>query len=122
MLDDCDKSKRVSYLAVTTGLALRPMSFHSVCLAALCALALGCGDAGSIDTACRSNDDCAETELCATGICENGIGLCMERPTICPDTVQPVCGCDDETYQNVCFADMAGVRLAKQGPCLPTDS
>lgn len=79
----------------------------------------GCGDAGRIDTACRSNDDCAATELCATGLCEGGIGVCTERPTMCPDTDSPVCGCDGQTYQNTCFADMAGVRLARTGPCLP---
>ena len=82
----------------------------------------GCGDAGSIDTACRSNDDCAPTELCATGLCEGGVGVCNERPTMCPDTDSPVCGCDGQTYQNACFADMAGVRLAVTGPCIPAPS
>jgi NAD(P)-dependent dehydrogenase (short-subunit alcohol dehydrogenase family) len=79
----------------------------------------GCGDAGRIDTACQSNSDCAATELCATGLCEGGLGVCTDRPTTCPDTDDPVCGCDDETYQNRCFADMAGVRLARTGPCIP---
>ena len=82
----------------------------------------GCGDAGRIDPACQSNDDCAATELCATGLCEGGLGVCTERPTMCPDTDSPVCGCDDQTYQNVCFADMAGVRLAHTGPCIPAPS
>lgn len=97
------------------------MSFLPRCFAGLAVLVLGCGDAGSIDTACRSNADCAATELCATGICENGIGTCVERPTTCPDSDAPVCGCDGETYQNTCFADMAGVRLARQGACFPPD-
>ncbi|TFH31661.1 MAG: hypothetical protein E4H00_03050, partial [Myxococcales bacterium] len=44
------------------------------------------------------------------------------RPTMCPDTDSPVCGCDGQTYQNVCFADMAGVRLAITGPCAPEPS
>ena len=82
----------------------------------------GCGDAGRIDTACGSNDDCAATELCATGLCDGGLGVCTERPAMCPDTDSPVCGCDDQTYQNVCFADMAGVRLAHTGPCIPAPS
>ena len=79
----------------------------------------GCGDAGRIDEACQSNDDCAATELCATGLCEGGLGVCAERPTICPDTDSPVCGCDGQTYQNDCFSDMAGVRIARTGPCGP---
>jgi len=29
-----------------------------------------------------------------------------------------VCGCDGQTYQNTCFADMAGVRLSRTGPCI----
>lgn len=82
----------------------------------------GCGDAGRIDTACRSNADCAPTELCATGLCENGLGLCDERPTMCPNTDSPVCGCDGQTYQNDCFAAMAGVRIAITGPCIPASS
>lgn len=82
----------------------------------------GCADSDSIDAACRSNSDCAATELCATGLCEGGLGVCTERPTMCPDTDSPVCGCDGQTYQNVCFADMAGVRLAITGPCAPEPS
>jgi hypothetical protein len=82
----------------------------------------GCGDADGIEAACRSNDDCAATELCATGLCEGGLGVCNERPTMCPDTDSPVCGCDGQTYQNGCFADMAGVRLARTGPCIPASS
>lgn len=82
----------------------------------------GCGDASRIDGACRSNDDCTATELCATGTCEGGLGVCTERPTMCPDTESPVCGCDGQTYQNVCFADMAGVRLSIAAPCIPDPS
>jgi hypothetical protein len=83
----------------------------------LLTLALGCGDGNSIDEACRSNADCAETEICATGICEGGVGICNERPTSCPDTDSPVCGCDGVTYQNTCFATMAGIRIAITLPC-----
>jgi hypothetical protein len=97
------------------------MSLRSLCLIGVCALVLGCGDAGSIDTACRSNADCAESELCATGLCENGIGICVERPTTCSDVDDPVCGCDGQVYQNLCFANMAGVRISNEGPCFPTD-
>lgn len=87
-----------------------------------CAVLLlaGCGgqDAGRIDTACRSNADCAPTELCATGLCENGVGVCQERPVVCDESVvDEVCGCDGQTYQNDCFASLNGIRLARTGPC-----
>ena len=75
-------------------------------------------DAGRIDTACRSNEDCAPTELCATGLCENGVGVCQERPVTCDDSVvDEVCGCNGQTYQNDCFASLNGIRLARNGPC-----
>lgn len=83
------------------------------------ALAFACDTgAGRIDEACRSNADCEPLELCATGLCEGGLGVCELRPTECSDTDDPVCGCDDMTYQNRCFATMAGVRLARTGPCI----
>lgn len=102
------------------GLVLRSMFIRVSALVILLGSALGCGDTDSIDEACRSNADCAQTEICATGICEGGIGICNPRPTSCPDTDSPVCGCDGETYQNTCFATMAGVRIAIALPCTET--
>lgn len=88
--------------------------------AAYLAIVAGACDtgAGRIDTACRSNDDCESTELCATGICENGLGECIPIPMSCEDTVQYVCGCDARTYDNECLAQQARVRLASPEPCL----
>jgi hypothetical protein len=88
------------------------------------AVSAGACDAGAgrIDTACRSNDDCESTELCATGICENGLGVCIPIPASCDDTVRYVCGCDGRTYQNDCFAAQARVRLASAEPCLCADN
>lgn len=98
-------------------------SFHLmlVCMVAF-VFALGCSDAGRIDQACRSNADCTPSQLCATGLCEGGLGVCNERPTTCPDTDRPVCGCDGLTYLSSCFAEMAGVRLAKTTGCTCADN
>lgn len=101
-------------------LALRPMSFHSLLLIAIGLLVFGCGNVRGLDSACRSNADCADTELCATGLCENGFGVCSPRPTTCTDQDAPVCGCDGQVYQNLCFADMAGVRIRNEGVCYPS--
>ena len=35
----------------------------------------------------------------------------------CPDVVEPVCGCDDETYDNACLAAAEGVNVAFEGEC-----
>lgn len=97
------------------------MSRVELPLLALCAAALaGACDtgAGRIDTACRSNDDCETTEICATGICEDGLGECFPIPTSCDDTISYVCGCDGRTYDNDCLATQARVRLASPQPCL----
>ena len=88
-------------------------------IAAIAAVSsFGCGSDGSrIDTACRSNADCADTERCAKGTCGTSVGVCAERPTSCSSDPALVCGCDGKTYQNRCMADMAGVTLASTGGC-----
>lgn len=91
-------------------------------VACLSLSAFGCGDAGIIETACRSNADCTETQLCATGLCSNGLGFCEDRPTSCDDRISLVCGCDGRTYDSTCLAYQAGIRLAQQGACRCTDN
>jgi hypothetical protein len=82
----------------------------------------GCGnDAGRIDTACTSNSGCADTERCAQGTCGSTPGVCVARPTSCPEDVAYVCGCDGKTYQNRCMSEMAGVVLASTGGCVCAD-
>lgn len=104
---------------------MRPMLRFEPLLLALCLVVLSSGcnaGAGRIDTACRSNDDCATTELCATGLCENGLGECFPVPESCEDTVSYVCGCDGRTYDNDCLASQARVRLASPVPCACADN
>lgn len=44
-------------------------------------------------------------------------GLCADIPTACDDVLMPVCGCDGVTYDNACFANMAGQDTMHDGPC-----
>jgi hypothetical protein len=49
-------------------------------------------------------------------------GICRAIPDVCFLVVAPVCGCDDKTYNNSCFAARAGVSVAKQGACESPDA
>jgi hypothetical protein len=93
-----------------------------------------------IQQVCDSNDDCAggdptigagsgtgdivdpSTPLryCAkaAGDCD-GEGTCEDRPEICIDLWDPVCGCDGHTYSNSCYAAAAGVNVDYPGECEP---
>jgi hypothetical protein len=96
----------------------RSLQLIAVCLGLV---ASGCGDT-RFGGSCESNADCAETELCASGVC-GGIGVCRTRPETCDDTENdPVCGCDGLTYQSKCFADLVGVRLQATVPCVCKDN
>ena len=67
---------------------------------------------------CTSNLDCPKSAYCRfePGTCAPP-GVCVLRPLMCPDVIDPVCGCDRVTYQNECFAAQAGVSILHEGEC-----
>lgn len=73
-----------------------------------------CG--GTIDRPCPSDGTFCKTP---PGVCDVLLfpGVCFPIPDGCPDNVDPVCGCDGETYFNPCEADAAGVNIAHPGEC-----
>ena len=44
------------------------------------------------------------------------VGIARED-CICIQLYAPVCGCDDETYTNSCYAKCAGVKTYTEGKC-----
>ncbi|MEM1025642.1 MAG: Kazal-type serine protease inhibitor domain-containing protein [Myxococcota bacterium] len=69
----------------------------------------------------RSGQSCEADEYCAFvgELCDwaDAEGTCQPRPEVCPGVVDPVCGCDNRTYGNLCEARAAGVDAAYPGPC-----
>lgn len=72
---------------------------------------------------CAGPDDwaCAEDAVClpVAGGCPGPevYGLCVPAPRRCFPISNPVCGCDDNSYANVCEALRAGTALQHQGEC-----
>ena len=65
---------------------------------------------------------CSKKEYCAypKGTCgQNASGTCELKPTGCPTTYDPVCGCDGQTYSNKCKARANGVNVESDGTCQP---
>ena len=68
---------------------------------------------------CFFNEHCTNGyRYCAAEGCAAS-GLCARRPLSldCGGEVNPVCGCDNRTYSNPCWAGVAGTRVASQGAC-----
>lgn len=76
---------------------------------------------------CASQTDCDRYDgshwpmgssryFCDAETCD-GPGGCRLVTSTCEGTVDEVCGCDGNTYQNVCEAGRARVRVAHDGQC-----
>jgi hypothetical protein len=65
---------------------------------------------------------CAEGEYChfppeAQCGAADQTGTCELVPQACTEQYQPVCGCDDNTYPNACYAAAQGVSVVHEGEC-----
>jgi hypothetical protein len=77
------------------------------------------GGAGGGCTIASSAQRCAADEVCdVTGCATTATGVCVTRPTSCPDTGwTPVCTCDRSTWANDCLRLQGGHALNFVGEC-----
>jgi hypothetical protein len=66
--------------------------------------------------------ECGEGEYCAYApehMCgaADHLGECAQMPEVCIQVYAPVCGCDNQTYSNDCFAAAAGTSVLHDGAC-----
>jgi hypothetical protein len=67
---------------------------------------------------CDAELPCMEGEYCSASDSCGGVGFCAIPPESCEgEEVEPVCGCNGETYENECTAEQAGVRVSAEAPC-----
>ncbi|HQI05565.1 MAG TPA: hypothetical protein PL195_09905 [bacterium] len=67
---------------------------------------------------CTKDEDCPENTFCDHfyDTCE-GDGICKEKPLECQEYEFIVCGCDGNTHENMCYAQMSGTGIMHPGGC-----
>lgn len=80
-----------------------------------CPTNAACGGLGNLP--CGSGQFC-NYPLDAICGADDSTGVCAPKPEACDAVFDPVCGCDGMTYGNACTANMVGVSVAANGPCL----
>lgn len=83
-----------------------------------CSWALRCSYAAI--PSCTTNLDCNSGQFCdhpGLDSCDAALGSCKDRPSLCDQGGQPVCGCDGVSYENECQANLAGISVHLYACC-----
>jgi len=75
----------------------------------------GAGD--TVDSPCRTTDDCDPAWLCQKQDCADPDGVCLPRPVSDDPMRKPVCGCDHVTYWNDTLRQQYGISASTAGEC-----
>jgi hypothetical protein len=67
---------------------------------------------------CEAGLYCAFPLEAACGAADQ-TGTCTVIPQMCTEESAPVCGCNDKTYPNACYAAREGIAVGKKGECAP---
>ncbi|MFO0758768.1 MAG: Kazal-type serine protease inhibitor domain-containing protein [Byssovorax sp.] len=79
-----------------------------------CAANAVCGGLGNLPCGDGQFCDYPVDAMCGAA---DGTGTCKQKPEACDQNLDPVCGCDNQTYGNACMANAAGVSVFAPGAC-----
>ena len=99
----------------------------------LSSFALACGGGGGGNNSFDPEDEIGkpcggiQSDVCSKGLyCQfpgntcgarNTTGECQLIPEVCTQEINPVCGCDGQTYQNICAAEQNSQSLRPIQDC-----